>query len=136
MNRGYLVVEGHGEIRAALNLVTRLWQNLALDPQLHWSDPPIRGQALNTREGITRACRLIRTKRDAAALLVLRDADDEVDCPKTCGRRLPSGFAPRNSRFRRPSCCFAASSRPCSYPASAGWQADHYGMIGVSSERV
>src|SRR5262249_15489785 len=41
--------------------------------------------ALNTRDGIGRACRLVRTKRDAAALLVLRDADDDVDCPKTCG---------------------------------------------------
>jgi len=41
MSRGYLVVEGHGELRAALNLVTRLWQNLALDPLFHWSDPPI-----------------------------------------------------------------------------------------------
>jgi hypothetical protein len=85
MNRGYLIVEGHGEIRAALNLVTRLWQDLGLDPQFHWSDPPIRGQALSTRDGIARACRLVRTKRDAAALLVLRDADDDVDCPKTCG---------------------------------------------------
>jgi hypothetical protein len=83
MSRGYLVVEGHGEIRAALNLVTRLWRDLGLDPQFHWSDPPIRGQALQTREGVLRACHLVRTKRDAAALL-LRDADDDIDCPKTC----------------------------------------------------
>jgi len=85
MSSGYLVVEGHGEVRAALNLVTRLWQDLSLDPQFHWSDPPIRGQALHTQEGVVRACHLVRTKRDAAALLVLRDADDDVDCPKTRG---------------------------------------------------
>jgi Domain of unknown function (DUF4276) len=85
MSRGYLVVEGHGELRAALNLVTRLWRDLNLDLQFHWSDPPIRGQALQTREGVVRACHLVRTKRDAGALLVLRDADDDIDCPKTCG---------------------------------------------------
>jgi hypothetical protein len=85
MSRGYLVVEGHGETRAALNLVTRLWHDLGLDPQFHWSDPPIRGQALQTHQGIARACQLVRTKRDAAALLVVRDADDDVDCPKDRG---------------------------------------------------
>ena len=63
MSRGYLVVEGHGEIRAALNLVTRLWRDLGLDPQFHWSDPPIRGQALHTRKKVLlRACHLVRTK--------------------------------------------------------------------------
>lgn len=85
MSRGYLVVEGHGEIGAALNLVTRLWIDLGLDAHFHWSDPPIRGQALHTQEGVVRACQLVRTKRDAAALLLLRDADDDVDCPKARG---------------------------------------------------
>ena len=37
MSRSYLVVEGHGELRAALNLVTRLWHDLRLDPQLYWA---------------------------------------------------------------------------------------------------
>lgn len=82
IGRGYLVVEGHGETAAALNLVTRLWADLALPP-LHWEDPPIRGRALHTEAGINQAAGLVRAKRGARALLVLRDADD--DCPKVTG---------------------------------------------------
>jgi hypothetical protein len=61
MSRGYMIVEGHGEVRAAANLVTRLWRDLGLDPQFHWADMPIRGKAIHTREGVTRACSLVRT---------------------------------------------------------------------------
>lgn len=80
--RGYLVVEGKGEIAASLNLVTRLWADLGLPP-LHWEDPPIRGSALHTEAGIRKATELVRRKREPLALLVLRDADD--DCPKETG---------------------------------------------------
>lgn len=80
--RGYLVVEGHGETAAALNLVTRLWSDLGL-AELHWSDPPIRGQALQLRAGVDRALELVRRKSDVGALLLLRDADD--DCPRETG---------------------------------------------------
>lgn len=80
--RGYLVVEGKGEIAAALNLVTRLWADLALPP-LRWSDPPIRGQALHTRAGVDRALELVRRKADVGALLLMRDEDDA--CPKDTG---------------------------------------------------
>lgn len=78
--RGYLVVEGRGEIRAAQNLVIRLWADLALTP-LHWAEP-IRGRALHTQAGLIQACSLVRTKRDVELLLILRDADDDGDCPK------------------------------------------------------
>ena len=82
MGRGYLVVEGHGEVLAALNLVTRLWKDLQCR-DLHWATPPIRGLALHTREGLLRACRLVRSKGDAELLLILRDEDDA--CPRVTG---------------------------------------------------
>ena len=45
MGRAYLVVEGHGDGQAALNLVTRLAQDLGL-PELHWAEP-MRGRNLH-----------------------------------------------------------------------------------------
>lgn len=78
MGRGYLVVEGHGDGQAALNLVYRLWDDLRL-PKLHWADP-IRGKNLHQERGIQKACQLVRSKPDVAALLLLRDEDD--GCPK------------------------------------------------------
>lgn len=80
--RAYLVVEGHGETAAALNLVTRLWADLLLPP-MHWDAPPIRGLALHTRAGLERAAGLVRRKQDVLALLVLRDEDDA--CPRNTG---------------------------------------------------
>jgi len=41
--------------------------------------------AANGQMGVARVCRLVHTKRDAAALLILRDADDDVDCPRPRG---------------------------------------------------
>jgi hypothetical protein len=78
MGRGYLVVEGHGDGRAALNLVVRLWTDLGL-AALHWADP-IRGKNLHQERGVQKAGELVRVKRDASALLMLRDEDD--GCPR------------------------------------------------------
>ncbi|MEI7732202.1 MAG: hypothetical protein WCO56_21685 [Verrucomicrobiota bacterium] len=78
MGLGYLVVEGHGEIEAAVNLVVRLWQDLQLPP-LAWAKP-IRGKNLHQERGIQKACELVRSKSDVTALLILRDEDD--GCPK------------------------------------------------------
>jgi hypothetical protein len=86
MGRGYLVVEGHGEVLAAHNLIIRLWQDLGL-PQLVWAEP-IRGIALHKKEGIIRACGYIRSKPDADCLLILRDEEDE--CPKSVGPSVAS----------------------------------------------
>jgi hypothetical protein len=80
--RAVLVVEGHGEVRAALNLVTRLWQDLGL-PECHWDDQPIRGRALHTRVGIEQAVELVRRKPGIASLLIMRDEDDA--CPRVTG---------------------------------------------------
>jgi len=78
MGRGYLVVEGHGDAQAALNLVTRLWTDLALAP-FHWAEP-MRGKNLHQERGLQKACEMLRAKRDANAVLILRDEDD--GCPK------------------------------------------------------
>jgi len=78
MGRGYLVVEGHGDGQAALNLVVRLWQDLGL-PTFHWAEP-IRGKNLHQERGIQKLGELLRAKLDADALLILRDEDD--GCPK------------------------------------------------------
>ncbi len=76
----YLVVEGHGEVRAASNLVTRLWQDHGRPTP--WSEP-IRCRNLERRDGLTKAAELVRCKRDVAGLLILRDEDDA--CPKVRG---------------------------------------------------
>ncbi len=76
--RGYLVVEGHGDVLAANNLVNRLWNDLGL-PSIHWAQP-IRGIGLVGQTGLSKACALVRTKGDAEHLLIIRDEDDR--CPK------------------------------------------------------
>ena len=78
MHRAYLVVEGHGDGQAALNLVHRLAKDLGL-AGLHWADP-IRGRNLHQERGVQKAGELVRRKKDVAALLLLRDEDD--GCPK------------------------------------------------------
>ncbi len=81
MGRGYLVVEGRGEVKAVQNLIVRLWNDLGCNP-CSWADP-IRGQNLLRRDGIVQACSIVRSKPEAEMLLILRDADD--DCPAISG---------------------------------------------------
>jgi hypothetical protein len=94
MSRGFLVVEGHGDGQAALNLVSRLWIDLGLST-LHWADP-IRGKNLHQERGVHKACELVRSKPGVAGLLLLRDEDDacpKIIAPQTAawvrGQRLP-----------------------------------------------
>jgi hypothetical protein len=61
MNKAYLVVEGHGEVEAARNLVIRLWADLGL-PHAVWGAPK-RGKALNTRARCAGAHRLAARQR-------------------------------------------------------------------------
>ena len=79
VGRGYLVIEGHGEVKAAQNLIARLWVDLGCSPMI-WADP-IRITNLVQKPGVARACAIARSKPDAEALLILRDVDD--DCPAT-----------------------------------------------------
>ncbi len=80
MGKAYVLVEGHGEVAAAGNLVARLSQDLGVS--LHWATP-IRWKNLHKREGLIKGAELIRRYRDVDALLVLRDEDD--GCPQDLG---------------------------------------------------
>ncbi|WP_437564617.1 DUF4276 family protein [Sorangium sp. So ce542] len=95
MAKAYLVVEGHGEVEAARNLVTRLWANLGL-PHAVWGAPK-RGKALNTRAGVLQACELLRSERDCAFALLLRDEDD--GCPATAGPETAAWVAAAHLPF-------------------------------------
>lgn len=80
--KGYILVEGHGEVEAAQNLIVRLTKELG--HQQPW-DIPRRWVNLHQwearrRGGARNGAELIRGKPDAAALLILRDEDDT--CPK------------------------------------------------------
>lgn len=115
MGKGYLVVEGHGDKYAALNLVHRVWRELGL-PHLTWDPEPIRGKGLLTQSGVIKACEHLRAKPQCERALLLRDEDDL--CPKERGiclcyhRRTPPGQA----------CCHPESTtRPRSGAFCADW---------------
>jgi hypothetical protein len=77
LGKGYILVEGHGEEGAADNLISRLSRDLGLKQA--WA-PAIRWKNLHLQRGLEQGANFIRTKRDAEALLILRDEDDA--CPK------------------------------------------------------
>ncbi len=82
VKKGYVLVEGHGEVEAAHNLIVRLSQ--ANGFYLPWTTPrrwPNLHQWQAQRSGGVQAgAEFIRSKSDAGALLILRDEDDA--CPK------------------------------------------------------
>lgn len=80
----YVVVEGHGEESAVLNLLTRLAADLGLD--LGHFARPIRANSILRESTVERYAQLVRGKRDAKGLLVL--CDDEDGCPKDDAPRL------------------------------------------------
>lgn len=83
MGKGYALVEGHGEVRAAGNLLARLSREIGLPSP--W-DVPIRWKNLHQRRGVERGAQFIRAKGDADALLLLRDEDDA--CPRDRGPEI------------------------------------------------
>lgn len=96
--KGYLIVEGHGEVRAAHNLISRLGAEIC--PQYPWSAPR---RWLNLhlwesprRGGVKRAAELMRSRTDVGALLILKDEDD--GCPRDIAPKL----AERLRRLRLP----------------------------------
>jgi hypothetical protein len=77
LGKGYILVEGHGELGAVDNLISRLSGDLGL--RRVWA-PASRWPNLSQLHEIQRGCNVIRTKGNAEALLILRDEDDK--CPK------------------------------------------------------
>jgi hypothetical protein len=77
LGKGYILVEGHGELGAVDNLISRLSRDLVL--QQVWA-PAIRWKNLHLARGIEQGANFIRTKAGADALLIRRDEDDK--CPK------------------------------------------------------
>lgn len=80
---GHIIVEGHGELEAAHNLVTRL--SADLEVYLPWSKPA-RYPNLHLQRGVEKAAERSRIERDIAALLLLKDEDDR--CPAEWGPRI------------------------------------------------
>lgn len=78
--KGFVVVEGKGELDAAQNLLTRLKDDLGL--AMHWA-PPRRFTNLHLERGIRQAAEVHRIKPEVEALLILRDEDDR--CPAHSG---------------------------------------------------
>lgn len=80
--RGYILVEGHGEIQAAHNLIVRLSHEAGF--YMPWTTPrrwPNLHQWQAQRSGGVQAgVEFLRSKSDTGALLILRDEDDA--CPK------------------------------------------------------
>lgn len=78
--KGHIAVEGHGDIEAAGNLVSRLSKDLGLE--LVWNRP-IRWKNLHQDKGIESVAEYTRRQSDVGALLILRDEDD--GCPRERG---------------------------------------------------
>lgn len=93
MAKGYILVEGHGEVSAAGNLVARLWQRTG--HVLPWG-APLRWKNLHLRKGLENGANYVRGQSDAGALLVLRDEDDL--CPRSAAPEMTSWL----SRLRLP----------------------------------
>ena len=87
--KGYLLVEGHGEVEAAQNLITRLSHDIGIYG-IPWSKP-LRWTNLHQWQGVKSGgvmagAEFIRTKPDAGALLILRDEDDQ--CPRNLAPQI------------------------------------------------
>jgi len=80
MTRARVIVEGHGEVEAVGNLLTRVCLDLELP--LHWSTP-MRWKNLLRQPGVVQAANHLRNRGDCDALLILRDEDD--GCPRKLG---------------------------------------------------
>jgi hypothetical protein len=78
----YVVVEGHGEVRAVPNLLNRLSADLGF--AAHWSHP-LKINVLREADA-QKAASLLRSRPGAEGLLVLRD--DEDGCPRDDGPEI------------------------------------------------
>ena len=97
--KGYILVEGHGEVKAVQNLIVRLSMDIGF--ALPWTTPRrwvnLHQWEARTTGGIKAGTELIRSKSDAAALLILRDEDDK--CPKELAPRTARDLRALNLSF-------------------------------------
>jgi hypothetical protein len=80
VRRAHVVVEGHGEVEAAGNLLARVSQRLALP--IRWA-PPRRGKIHGGIDVLLKTAMAYRHESRCDALLLLRDEDDA--CPREHG---------------------------------------------------
>lgn len=85
----YVIVEGKGEVNAVQNLLTRLAQDCGLS--LPHFGVPIQAKGIQVPAVLEHFAELVRVKRDAQALLVLRDLDD--GCPREVGPKIAAHLA-------------------------------------------
>ncbi len=97
--KGYILVEGHGEVEAVQNLIVRL--SVELGFTLPWTLPRrwvnLHQWEARVTGGVKAGAELIRTKSDAAALLILRDEDD--GCPRELAPRTAHDLRALNLPF-------------------------------------
>lgn len=88
--KGYILVEGHGEVGAVDNLIARLWAERGAGHPwaraVRWNN--LHQRSSRTTGGVERAIDWARAKGDTGALLLLRDEDDA--CPKDKGPEIAS----------------------------------------------
>lgn len=98
--RRYVLVEGHGEVEAVGNLLTRMTHRLG--DHVPWARP-LRWKNLHQWEvgrgggGVRAGVEYVRSKQDVASLLVLRDEDD--GCPRELGPMTASRIRELNVPF-------------------------------------
>jgi hypothetical protein len=88
LKKGYVLVEGQGEVSAVHNLVSRMSQDMGLS--VVWV-PPVRWCNIHQTRGLQKGLEFIRRKPDAGALLFLRDEDDA--CPKEKGPEMAKAIS-------------------------------------------
>lgn len=72
-----VIVEGHGEVQAIGNLLSRLSRDMGITNLIF--NNPIRIPNIHKNEGLERACEIARTNPKTRGLLIIRD--DEDNCP-------------------------------------------------------
>ena len=97
--RTYVLVEGHGEAEAVLNLLTRLAHEKA--PRLLPFASPIRAVGMARTESFERYVEFVRAKRDAHAVLALPRAGPADRKARVSRRRSHAGAPMRRGSTRR-----------------------------------
>ncbi len=90
MSKLYVLVEGHGEVSAVQNLLTRI--STDFECFFPWSTPlywPNLHQWETDKGGVRKGADFIRGKADVGGLLILRDEDD--GCPRELAPKI-AGF--------------------------------------------